>query len=186
MTFETANLDRVEVLKGPASILYGRIEPGGLINAVTLKPLSEPYYALSQQFGSYDLYRTTIDATGPLTADGSLLYRLDFAYLNKGSYRDFMGKERKFIAPSPTWKPTDALEFNLNVEYRDDDTVFDPGIPVVSGVNGAKGHLADVPRNRSYIVPGSTESFKGPLVEFNWSYHFNDDWKIRNGILFRC
>ncbi|NOS75235.1 MAG: TonB-dependent receptor [Methyloglobulus sp.] len=182
MTFETANLDRVEVLKGPASILYGRIEPGGLINAVTRKPLSESYYALSQQFGSYDLYRTTLDATGPLTADGSLLYRLDFAYLNKGSYRDFMGKERKFIAPSLTWKPTDALEFNLNVEYRDDDTVFDPGIPVVSGVNGAKGHLADVPRNRSYIVPGSTESFKGPLVEFNWSYHFNDDWKIRNGI----
>jgi iron complex outermembrane recepter protein len=183
MTFEMANIDRVDVLKGPASILYGRIEPGGLINAVTNKPLASPYYALQQQFGSFDFYRTTLDATGPLLKDKSLLYRLDFAYQSSDSYRDFMGKERKFFAPSLTWRPTDALELNLNVEYRDDDTVFDPGVPaIIDPANPSNGRPANVPRNRSYIVPGSTESFKGPLVEFNWSYLFNENWKIRNGI----
>lgn len=176
MTFEMANIERVEVLKGPASILYGRIEPGGIINAVTHKPLSTPYYALQQQFGSYDFYRTALDATGPITKDGSLLYRLDFAYQNSDSFRDFMGKERIFVAPSLTWRPMDALELNLNVEYRDDETVFDPGIPVVDG------RIPDVPRSRTFVVPGSTETFTGPLVEFNWSYRFNEQWNVRNGV----
>lgn len=176
MTFETANLDRIEVLKGPASILYGRIEPGGLINAVTHKPLAQPYYALQQQVGSYDLYRTTLDATGPLTSDGSLLYRVDVAYLNKGSYRDQIGKDRFFVAPSLTWRPTSALEFNLNMEYRDDDVVFDGGIPAIGN------RPLPSPIHRTYVIPGSAETFKGPLVEFNWSYKFNDAWKLRNGI----
>ncbi|MGH8549389.1 MAG: TonB-dependent siderophore receptor [Methylococcales bacterium] len=66
---ETANIEQIEVLKGPASILYGRLEPGGLINLVTKQPLLTPYYSLNQQFGSFDFYRTTLDATGPITKD---------------------------------------------------------------------------------------------------------------------
>jgi iron complex outermembrane receptor protein len=66
---ETANLDRIEVLKGPAAILFGRIEPGGLINLVPKQPLADPYYSLQQQIGSFDFYRTTLDATGPITQD---------------------------------------------------------------------------------------------------------------------
>jgi iron complex outermembrane receptor protein len=71
-TEDLTNVERVEVLKGPGSILYGRTEPGGLVNFVTKSPLNESYYSLRQQFGSYDLYRTNIDATGPLTADKDL------------------------------------------------------------------------------------------------------------------
>ncbi len=66
---ETENLERIEVLKGPASILFGRIEPGGLINLVPKQPLDHAYYSLQQQLGSFDFYRTTLDATGPLMED---------------------------------------------------------------------------------------------------------------------
>ncbi|MGH8627106.1 MAG: TonB-dependent receptor plug domain-containing protein [Gammaproteobacteria bacterium] len=55
---DLANIEQIEVLKGPAAVLYGRLEPSGLVNLVTKKPLEEPYYALQQQFGSYDFYRT--------------------------------------------------------------------------------------------------------------------------------
>jgi len=76
-------VDRVEVLKGPAAILYGSAEPGGVINLVTKRPQTEPYYSLSQQFGSFDTYRTLLDATGSLIPGGSLSYRLNFEYLDE-------------------------------------------------------------------------------------------------------
>jgi iron complex outermembrane receptor protein len=84
--FDTANLQSIEVLKGPAQ-LYGRTEPGGLINLTTKKPLDIPYYSLEQRFGSYDLYRTEWDATGPVTSDKSLLYRFTGAYIFRTKLR---------------------------------------------------------------------------------------------------
>ncbi|MBL0011317.1 MAG: TonB-dependent receptor plug domain-containing protein, partial [Nitrosomonas sp.] len=100
---EVANLERIEVLKGPAAILYGRIEPGGMINLVTKQPLATSYHALQQQFGSFNQYRTTVDSTGPLTKDNTLLYRVNLAYENKGSFREFVENERVFIAPVVKW-----------------------------------------------------------------------------------
>ena len=79
MPASLANVDRVEVLKGPASVLYGRAEPGGLINIVTKQPLEEERYVVEQQGNSWADYRTTLDATGPLTTDKSLLYRVNLS-----------------------------------------------------------------------------------------------------------
>ena len=84
----SANLQSVEVLKGPAAILYGAVEPGGIVNVVTKQPGEEPKYSVQQQFASYAAYRTTASATGPLTQDKSLLYRLDASYENNGSFVD--------------------------------------------------------------------------------------------------
>ncbi|MGZ5059574.1 MAG: TonB-dependent siderophore receptor, partial [Methylobacter sp.] len=66
-----ANAERVEVLKGPSAMLYGRAQPGGLVNIVTKRPKTDAYYSLQQQFGSYDTYRTLLDATNKITQDGS-------------------------------------------------------------------------------------------------------------------
>ncbi|HRB21803.1 MAG TPA: TonB-dependent receptor, partial [Nitrosomonas sp.] len=78
-----ANIERVEVVKGAAANLYGRIEPGGMINLITKRPQAQSYYSLNQQFGSYGQYQTLVDATGALNKDGTLLYRINFEYLNK-------------------------------------------------------------------------------------------------------
>ena len=99
-------------------MLFGRIEPGGMVNIVTKKPQEKAYYSLQQQFGSYDFYRTMVDATGPLTENNSLLYRFNLAYLDSNSFRDVAFDERIFVAPSLTWRPTDATEINLNYEYK--------------------------------------------------------------------
>ena len=64
---ETANLQSIEVLKGPAALLFGRLEPGGIVNLVVKRPLDVPYFSVQEQAGSWGLTRTTIDATGPLT-----------------------------------------------------------------------------------------------------------------------
>ncbi len=167
---ETANLERVEVLKGPAAMLYGRTEPGGLINRVTKAPLWAPYYSVQQQFGSFDTYRTTVDATGPI--NGEWAYRVTGAYQNKQSYRDYVNNQRFFINPSITWKPTEATEIGLSFEYQNDDGRWDDGIPAV----GTKP--ANVPYSRYLGNPVSNDTQEREVFDFHWSHAFNEDWKI--------
>ena len=171
---EPANLERIEVLKGPAAMLYGRIEPGGLVNLQTAKPLAERHYSLQQQFGSYDFYRTVLDATGPITDDKSLLYRLNFVYRDNDSYRDLKYKERVFLAPSITWNISDRTQANLLLEYQNDDFRNDYGFPVVDGQN----RPVNLPINRSFSDPASFNKQESQRLFFDWSHAFNDDWKI--------
>ncbi|MDX8127041.1 TonB-dependent receptor [Methylomonas sp. OY6] len=178
---ETANLDRVEVLKGPASILFGRIEPGGLVNLATKRPLDTPYYSVQQQFGSYDLFRTTVDATGPLLADKSLLYRMNIAYKDNDTFRDFAHQEHVFVAPSLTWRPNDRFETNLDIEYQHDTWVedgSDSGIPAIGNRPAnlpINRYLGDAVFNRQN--PNTQDKV---LLGFDWSYQFNQDWKLKN------
>ncbi len=174
---EIANLEQIEVLKGPAAALYGRIEPGGLINLVTKKPLTEPYYSLEQQFGSFDLYRTALEATGPLNADRSLLYRFDLAYKNNDTFIDFVDEERVFVAPALTWRPTERTEINLNFEYQHDEGRYYSGIPIVGR------RPAPIPISR-YLGFGADEdqefqTYDKILVGFDWSHRFTEDWILR-------
>lgn len=172
---ETAHLDRVEVLKGPAAALYGRIEPGGLIHQVTKRPRATAWYALRQQFGSFDLYRTTVDATGPLTKDGRLRYRLNIAHENTDSFRDFVDREGLFVSPVLSWDFGPNTQASVDFQYRFRDSPSDRGIPVVNG------RPAPVAIDRYYEEPGisavETESHRGGFL---WSHVFNDRWILRH------
>lgn len=92
----------MEVLKGPASVLFGQVEPGGIINTLTRQPLNQPYYNLAFEAGSYGFYQPTIDLSGPLTKDKTLLYRFIASYQGAKSYQDFANTELTTIAPSIT------------------------------------------------------------------------------------
>ncbi len=149
---DAGNLQSIEVLKGPAAILYGRIEPGGLVNITTKKPFDTPYYSLEQQFGSYDFYRTQWDATGALTEDKSLLYRFTGAYQNTDSFRDFGFTDRVLINPSITWRPTDSTDLRLDVERLDQDHKADFGLPAIGN------RPAPIPISRSLDDPNIPKS----------------------------
>src|SRR3546814_10525214 len=84
-----SNVERVEVLKGPASVLFGQGDPGGLINIVTKKPQRDFGAGGSLEAGSFDYRRGEADVTGPLNADGSLTARLIGAYQETDTFRDF-------------------------------------------------------------------------------------------------
>ncbi|WKJ92364.1 TonB-dependent receptor [Methylomonas montana] len=172
--FDVANMEQIEVLKGPAAVLYGRLQPGGMVNYVTKKPLAVPYYALQQQFGSYSEYRTSVDATGPLDKDKTLLYRFNGAYDTGNSYRDVVEHERIFIAPSLTWRPNDRFEANLDIEKRHDNYMDDYGVPV-SGNRPVSGR-----RNLFTGDPAFRPSQDNTLVYADWSFKFNDDWAIKH------
>lgn len=175
LTRSMANVDSIEVVKGPASVLYGRAEPGGLVSIVTKKPLDAPYYSLEQQFGSYDFYRTTLDATGPLNTNKTLLYRLNLDYENAGSFRDFVHDDRFFIFPTVEWRPNDKNRAILELQYGTGTEVLDNGIPFLTN-----GTPANVPISRNYSEPGANRSRSDDYVaKLSLEHDFNDDWKAR-------
>lgn len=172
---EFANVESVEVLKGSSAILYGLVEPGGMVNVITKKPLATPYYGFSQQFGSYDLYRTTLDATGPITQNKDLLYRVNLSYENNATFRDLTGKENVFFAPVLQWNISPHTQATFELEYNHAHQGMDTGsiLPIIDG------QLLRVPRSRNYgeYTPLTTETIFG---SFNWSHQFNDDWSVKH------
>lgn len=114
---EVANIDRIEVLKGPAATLYGRGLPGGVINYITKKPQAQAATTLSAQFGSESLFRTVVDTTGPIP-DSSLQYRLIGSFSEQASHRDSVESESLSIYPSLLWEIGPEATLLLRSEYQ--------------------------------------------------------------------
>ena len=171
---DPANIEQVEVLKGPASVLYGNVEPGGVVNVVTKKPLAEPYYNANLAIGTYSFYRPSIDLSGPLTPDQQLLYRLNIAYENAGSFRDFVNSERVFIAPVFSWQIGQQTDLSINTSYLYDRRTFDRGIVAIG-----EG-VADIGRDRFLGEPGDFRQSEQTNISYNLEHRFNDNLEIRN------
>jgi iron complex outermembrane recepter protein len=126
-------LDRLEVLKGPSSVVSGAIEPGGIVNYVTKKPLREPSYKLGFEAGNYGRYQPSLDLSGPLTADRNVLYRLIAAYERRENIQKFGNSEITSFAPSISVKLGDRTDLDLYFEYnRYYANPFISGVPVLS------------------------------------------------------
>lgn len=173
---DVANVEQVEILKGPASVLYGGgFGFSGLVNTVTKKPQEEPLYNANFTIGSYDFYRPTIDITGPLSEDKALLYRLNLAYESAESFRDFNENESTFVAPALTWQIGPRTTLTTEFEDQKYDYVFDRGLL-------PSEEFFDVPISRFLGEPGVNdaefESFSGT---YNFEHEFSDNWKFRQG-----
>ncbi|WP_322742275.1 TonB-dependent receptor [Gloeocapsopsis crepidinum] len=174
-TVETANLERIEVLKGPASVLYGNLDPGGVINFVTKQPLLEPFYAAGLQVGSFGLVRPTLDLSGPLNPERTVLYRLNAAYERGGNFRNFdTDVERFFISPVIAWNISDRTDLTLELEYVNDRRPFDRGL-VAFGTG-----IANIPFDRVLGEPDDFNERTNLSAGYRLEHRFNDDWKIRN------
>ncbi len=128
---ELYNLDRVEILKGPNALIFGRGGSGGLINRVTKQARGVPLHELNLQFGSWDQYRATVDLGSGL-AD-SLAYRVTALYEDTGSYRDGVSIERYGINPTFAWIPGSRTNVRVGYEHFHDERVADRGISSFQG-----------------------------------------------------
>ncbi|TVQ12816.1 MAG: TonB-dependent siderophore receptor [Leptolyngbya sp. DLM2.Bin27] len=172
---ETANVERIEVLRGPASILFGNTEPGGIINLVTKRPLAEPFYGLDIQAGSYGLIRSTVDLTGPLNDDRTILYRLNAAYERADGFRAFdQGINRFFAAPSFAFRLGDATTLDVDFTYRYDERPFDRGLLAIG-----RG-IVDTPLSRIFGEPDDVNRVQEYGAGYRLEHEFSDSWQVRN------
>ncbi len=172
---ETAELSSVEVLKGPAGSLYGRIEPGGLINLVPVRPSADPAYTVDVQAGSYNFWRAAIGATGALNAGKTLLYRADVVARKHDTFVDGAYDNRLGLYPSLTWRPSTRTEVNVNAEIQRDRSRYWTGVPVVGTTP------ADIPIS-TFLGFGTSDNeyqhHDKTLVGANWSHRFGQNWKV--------
>ncbi len=138
-------LERIEVLKGPSSVLFGQNQPGGLVNMVSKRPTAEPRNQVRLGAGSYNRVNGAIDSSGPLDEQGVFAYRL-IGVANKGNDQvDHTHAERMLLAPSLSWTPDEATSLTLLAQVQRDDGAADyQSLPRIGSLDrGPNGERID-------------------------------------------
>lgn len=168
------NVENIEVVKGPSSVLYGQAEPGGLVNIDTKKPLTSNYFAVDQQVGSFSFYRTTADSSGPVDQGKTFLYRFNLDQQNNWSYRNFIHDQRLFLFPTFRWQPNKDNEATLELTYANIQQQYDNGVPFQTN-----GLPASVSRGANYAMPWANQSPAQDFrVKFSFTHRFSDTWML--------
>jgi iron complex outermembrane receptor protein len=171
---DVANVDRVEFLKGPSSVMYGQSEVGGVVNTITKQPLPDHMRSLTMTTGSFGLARPTLDFTGPLNRSKSLLYRANFAFERSDGYRDLHRSESYFLAPALTWRATSATTVRFEAEMQRYDYLFDVGLP-------AEPEFLLVPTSRFYGEPVNNSLNRQINLILDVTHRFGENWSVRSG-----
>lgn len=173
---DIVSIERIEVLKGPSAFLYGRGDPGGTFNIVSKQPLAERAFAIGTQVGSFNQKRSTFDATGAISEDGTVLARVTGAVEDNGSFRDFVSSDRYYLAPVIAWKVTPDTTVTLETEIISAASTFDRGIVPF------RGDLRAVPRTRNIGEPG-LHPFRNDnaLGQLRIEHRFDQDWVLTAG-----
>ena len=167
---EVSSLEKVEILKGSAALLYGNVAPGGILNMVTKAPSFQKGGEIGMQIGSYSFYKPTIDIYGPLNK--FIAYRFNGTYENSESFRDVVKKERYYINPSFLFKVSDKTEITLQGDYLKDNWTPDFG----TGSIGKK--IVNLPRNLYLGATWSNGQTTTASVSGLVSHDFNKNWKL--------
>ncbi|GGC17595.1 TonB-dependent siderophore receptor [Pseudoduganella buxea] len=175
---DTANIERIEFLKGPAAALYGASEPGGTLNIVTKSPQWRAAHALEAYLGSDDLYRSTLDATGPLAQN--VAYRVNVALEKRGSMRDYVDTRRTLLAPALTWKLDDGTRVDYRGEVQRHRGAMDRGVAAVAG------RLGVMPRSRFLGEPGDGDlTVENSTHQLMVDHPLNAEWRLRAGLAWK-
>jgi iron complex outermembrane receptor protein len=177
---ETAGLERVEVLKGPAAIMYGRIEPGGMINRVNKKPLDDEFLKVQQQLGSHSYWRTTVDANGDIADEDNLLYRVNLALEDGDGFKQDMHNRRAYLAPQFEWHAGESTDVRAGVEYQENYRSW----ALTYGTIGNDQGPVDIPVSTNLHDKDDHYEDDSLSVNLNWQHRFNNTWQIQQRITY--
>ncbi len=179
---EAYGVERVEVLKGPASTTYGSAMPGGLVNAVSKRPTEQERGEVEVLVGSHDRYQLATDVSGPVTEDNSLLYR--FVALGRDSETQVVNtkEQRVYVAPALTWKPTDDTTLTMLTHYqRDPEGGYYGILPTVGTVWSSSAGA--IPRSFNDGDPAFSDFDREQFsVGYEFEHVLNDIWAFRHNL----
>lgn len=175
---EPYTLERIEVLRGPAAMLYGQGSTGGVVNMVSKRPQAEFQGEVGVQVGNYGRKQIQADITGPLTADGQWLYRLVAVGRDSDTQVDQVRDNRALLMPTLTWRPDAATSLTLQGLYQNDKTgstnQFFPWAGTVSA--NPNGQL---PTSRFIGEPDDHYDTQRRSLGYQFEHRFNDRWTLR-------
>jgi iron complex outermembrane receptor protein len=172
--------ERIEVLRGPASVIAGQNGPGGVVNLVSKRPQAEPMREVAVQLGNFDHKQLAADLTGPLAADGSLLYRLVALGKDSGTQVNHADEQRTFLAPSLTWKPRAGTSLTVRAEVQKDESGN------VNAFFPIEGTLRPAPNGYipydTFIGEPDWDRYGGTRKRFAWEFEqqLGSDWTLRH------
>jgi iron complex outermembrane receptor protein len=175
---EPYTLERLEVLRGPAGMLFGSGTVGGIVNMVSKRPQTETQREVGVQFGSFGRKQVQADLTGALTADGEWSYRLVALQRKSDTQVDYVPDDRSLIAPSLTWRPSAATSLTLQALWQEDKSGTSSQFLPWEGtiLPNPNGRL---PVSRFIGEPG--DRYDSERKSFGWlfEHRFDDTWTVR-------
>ncbi|VCU68603.1 Ferrichrome-iron receptor precursor [Pigmentiphaga humi] len=180
--FDPYMLERIELLQGPASVLFGQSSPGGILNMVSRRPQATPSHEVLLQGGNFDRLQLAFDTTGPIDDEGKLLYRLTGLARGNDGLNDFSHEKRRLIAPSFTWRPSADTSLTLLTHYQHDDL-----IPQYQALPAAGTLLPNpngqLPRERFSGEPGWDRFDRKQYgIGYALEHRLNPDWTLRQNV----
>ncbi|OLS64431.1 TonB-dependent siderophore receptor [Pseudomonas putida] len=174
---DAASVERLEVIRGPATSLYGRGDPGGTFNVVTKQPLPESKVTVGSQFDDQGMHRGTLDASGPLNQDGSLAYRLNLLGEGGESFRDDVESERYEVAPVLSWQVNDATKIVFEGDFMRNNHPLDRGLTRYTTQKGSAS------RDTNIWEKGSDNLLHNDndMAQVRFEHMLNDNWTLGGG-----
>ncbi|HCK6975197.1 TPA: TonB-dependent siderophore receptor [Klebsiella oxytoca] len=178
-TFDPWLLERVELVRGPASVLFGQVNPGGLIAMTSKRPVSQPIHELQFRTGNHHLAEGSFDFGGPLSDDGRLLYRLNGIARTQNSQVEDYKETRMAIAPALTWYPDDATRMTLLTSYqKDPDAGYRNFLPRYGTVESVDGSY--IPRDFNVSDPSYNQSWREQtMIGYEFEHQPDDTFTLR-------
>ncbi|WCR44795.1 TonB-dependent siderophore receptor [Stutzerimonas stutzeri] len=174
---DASTLERIEVLRGPASMLYGRGDPGGTFNIVSKQPQAERRTVLGSQVNTDGLRRGTLDTTGALDESAAFTYRLNLVAEGSDSFRDHVESERYNIAPVLRWQLNDDTALILEGDYLHNRHPLDRGLTRYPNQAG------DLSRDR-FLGEKSAGKLtnQNATTQLRLEHQLDSQWMLRGGI----
>lgn len=189
----TISAASVEVVKGPASILYGQVQPGGFINIISKKPedyastmvklRTDGYSGNGASFNGTSGYTASFDSTGPIDQAGKFLYRVIGEYGDEPGFRNFGKDDIRYLVPSFTYNISDVTRATASVEYRKETAAWDDGMVAPNNSNGVPDwHLMNRNLTTYYHEPGNTNTEEGTVLGLTIDHEFARNIKWRTSL----
>ncbi|TCU03625.1 TonB-dependent siderophore receptor [Rhizobium sullae] len=179
LSLETYGAEAIELVRGPASVLYGQNSPGGIINYSSKRPTSETFGEVGLNVGSFDRYETQLDIGGPITEDGVFSYRLTGLGRKGDTHVDFVNDDRIYLAPSIKWAPDDETSLTVFAKYQKDFTGWGIQFLPASGTV-LPNENGEIPRDRFVGEPDFDRyDLTIATIGYEFEHQINETWAFR-------
>jgi iron complex outermembrane receptor protein len=169
-------IERLEVLRGPATMLYGRGDPGGTFNVVSKQPLAERTVTLGSQLNDQGMRRGTLDASGPLDDEGRLAYRLNVIGEGGDTFRDHVETERYGVAPVVSWQVNDTTRLTFEGDFMRNNHPLDRGLTHYAGQRGTASRDTFFGEKDAGKLHNDNN-----MLQVRFEHMLNDDWTLAGG-----